>query len=114
MAKERRPDSKVRCWVEGVLSQADEEIAAATLAVLWNAGSVSGGIASGRHFASAPLATLLHEPFVAMGSREPELHARLVAHAVLGTLSDHLWQGSRPSRSELEHIVAFCRPRQSR
>jgi AcrR family transcriptional regulator len=108
MAKERTPERKCRRWVEGVLSQTDEEIAAATLAVLWNAGGVSGGLASGRHFASAPLANLLHDPLVAMGSGEPELEARLVAHAVLGTLSDHLWQRTRPSRAEVAQIVSFC------
>src|SRR5580658_9235318 len=51
MAKERTLEGKYRRWVEGVLSQTDEEIAAATLAVLWNAGGVCGGLASGRHFA---------------------------------------------------------------
>ena len=40
MAKEVTAAGKVRRWVEGVLSQAsDEEIAATTLAVLWNAGN---------------------------------------------------------------------------
>jgi AcrR family transcriptional regulator len=95
MAKERTPERKCRCWVEGVLSQTGEEIAAATLAVLWNAGGVSGGLASGRHFASAPLAQLLHEPLVSMGREKPELEA-------------HLWQGTRPSRAEVAQIVAFC------
>jgi AcrR family transcriptional regulator len=108
MAKERTPERKCRRWVEGVLSQTGEEIAAATLAVLWNAGGVSGGLASGRHFASAPLANLLHEPLVSMGSEKPELEARLIAHAVLGTLSDHLWQRTSPSRAEVAQIVAFC------
>jgi hypothetical protein len=49
-----------------------------------------------------------------MGSQEPELDARLVAHAVLGTLSDHLWQGTRPSRAEVATIVAFCFSRTGR
>jgi AcrR family transcriptional regulator len=108
MAKERRPERQLRRWVEGVLSQADEEIANATLSVLWNAGSSGGGQAAGRHFASAPLATLLGEPFTAMGSTEPELDARLVAHAVLGMLSDHLWRRTRPTRGELDRVVVFC------
>jgi AcrR family transcriptional regulator len=108
MEKEQSPEIQVRRWVEGVLSQAEEEIAAATLAVLWNAGNVGGGVASGRHFASSPLATLLGEPFAAMGSVAPELDAALVAHAVLGTLSDHLWQGTRPTPMEVDHIHAFC------
>src|SRR5260370_11844511 len=41
MDKEPAPAEKVRCWVEGVLSQTREEIAATTLAVLWNGGSIA-------------------------------------------------------------------------
>ena len=108
MAKEATPERKVRRWVEGVLSQTDDAIAATTLAVLWNGGSVGEGAASGRHFASAPLSALLHEPFAELGSADPELDASLAAHAVLGKLSDHLWQRTRPARAEVHAITAFC------
>jgi AcrR family transcriptional regulator len=108
MGKEAAPEGQLRRWVEGVLGQADEDIAATTLAVLWNGGSAGGGLASGRHFASAPLAELLVEPFVALGSDHPELDASLAAHATLGKLSDHLWQRGRPTRVEVERIVSFC------
>ena len=84
LAKEPTPEGQVRRWVEGVLAQADEDIAATTLAVLWNASALGGGPAAGRHFASAPLASLLHEPFAALGSTAPELDAALAAHATLG------------------------------
>ena len=76
MAKEPTPEGQVRRWVEGVLAQADEDIAATTLAVLWNGSALGGGPAAGRHFASAPLASLLHEPFAALGSAAPELRRR--------------------------------------
>lgn len=108
LAKEASPEGRLRRWVEGVMSQADEEVAATTLAVLWNAGSAGDGAAAGRHFASAPLAPLLHEPFAALGSLAPERDASLAAHAVLGTLSDHLWLRTRPTADELEHLVRFC------
>src|SRR6516225_1864969 len=71
MAKARTPDAQVRRWVEGVLGQADGDVATATLAVLWNGSSADGGLAAGRHFASSPLASLLHEPFAALGSDTP-------------------------------------------
>ena len=49
MAKEATPEGQVRRWVEGVLAQAaDEDIAATTLAVLWNGGSVGEGLPSDR------------------------------------------------------------------
>ncbi|HKA85099.1 MAG TPA: TetR/AcrR family transcriptional regulator [Acidimicrobiales bacterium] len=109
MAKESTPEGKVGAWVAGVLSQAaDDEIAAATLAVLWNAGSIGAGVASGPASASGPLAVLLREPFAALGSADPELDASLAAHAAVGRLGDHLWRRARPARGEIEHIVRFC------
>jgi AcrR family transcriptional regulator len=108
MSKEHTPEGQVRRWVKGILSQADDDIAASTRAVLWNAGIVGGGLASGRHFASAPLASLLHEPFAALGSDDPTLHASLAAHATLGHLTDCLWQQVVPSASEVERTTRFC------
>ncbi len=108
MAKERSPEGKVRRWVEGVLSQADKDIAATTLAVLWNGGGAGDGLAAGRHFASAPLASLLREPLRELGSQDPELDSSLAAHATRGRLSDFLWQGVTPSKAEVDHIVGFC------
>jgi AcrR family transcriptional regulator len=108
MDKETDAPGQVRRWVEGVMAQADGDTAATTLAVLWNGGSADGGLASGRHFASAPLAELLHGPFVALGSGAPELDASLAAHAALGRLSDCLWQRVRPGPAEVDHLTEFC------
>jgi AcrR family transcriptional regulator len=109
MAKEPTPEGQVRRWVTGVLSQgADPDIAAATLAVLWNAGGLVPGAALADPSGSAPLARLLHEPFTALGSAVPELDASLAGHAVVGRLSDHLWAGTRPTKQETAHLVAFC------
>jgi AcrR family transcriptional regulator len=109
MSKEREPARKLRRWVEGVLAQAiDEEVAAATLAVLWNASSVGRVVASGPPSAAPMLARLLHEPLAALGSTSPPLDAMLVAHAVIGVLSDHLWQRTKPSRHDVDHVVDFC------
>lgn len=105
MAKETHPDEQVRRWVTGVLGQArDATGAATTLAVLWNAGNVPDG-SSGPE---AILAPLLETPFVDLGSDEAALDASLVAHAVIGRLSDHLRAGSRPTRSEIARVTAFC------
>jgi AcrR family transcriptional regulator len=79
MSKEPDPAGQVRRWVEGMLSQTREEIAATTLAVLWNGGSI-----------------------------DPDLDASLAAHAVVGKISDHLWQRATPTRAEIDHITAFC------
>jgi AcrR family transcriptional regulator len=108
MAKESTAQGRVRRWVEGVLTQADEEIAATTLAVLWNAGSVGEGLASGRHFASAPVAALLREPLAELGSDAPDFDASLAAHATLGKLSDYLWQHTQPTPAEITRITELC------
>jgi AcrR family transcriptional regulator len=109
MDKESTPEDKVSRWVEGVLAQAvDEEIAATTLAVLWNAGVLGAGPAADPASARSPLATLLRDPFEELGSRDPELDASLAAHAVLGKLADSLWHRTRPTRAEVEHVVGFC------
>jgi len=107
MEKERTPEAQVRRWVDGVLSQADDDIAETTLAVLYNSGTADGQT-SGRHFASAQLAALLHEPFAALGADDPELAASFVAHAVLGTLSDHLWQRTKPTPASTRRITGLC------
>jgi AcrR family transcriptional regulator len=108
MAKGTTPEGRVRHWVEGVLGQADGDVAATTLAVLWNGSSAGGGLAAGRHFASAPLASLLHEPFAALGSDAPETDAGLAAHATLGMLSDCLWREAEPTRAEVDRVTEFC------
>ena len=109
MAKAGSPDGAVRAWVEGVLAQAaDDDVAATTLAVMWNGGSVSETLGAGRPSIAAPLATLLREPFAALGSTEPDLDASMAAHAVVGQLSDHLWQGTKPTAGEVDRVVAFC------
>jgi AcrR family transcriptional regulator len=104
MEKEAAPEQQLRRWVDGVLSQArDDEIAATTLAVAWNAGN--SGDRQSRP--AAVLATLVRGPFQELGSNDPELDASLAAHAVIGRLNDHLWQGTRPSQAEADHLTAF-------
>ena len=49
---------------------------------------------------AGPLATLLREPFAELGSADPDLDASLAAHAVVGTLSDYLWDRARPSAAD--------------
>lgn len=105
MSKDSTAEARIRRWVEGILAQAvDEDSAATTLAVLWNAGA---GQRPAPTSASAPLATLLHEPFAELGSSDPQLDASLAGRAVVGRLADHLWAGTRPTDAETEHITGF-------
>jgi AcrR family transcriptional regulator len=102
MSKADGPEAEVRAWVDGLLSQADESIAATTLAVLWNGGVVPDGRPAGR------LAPLLVEPLTALGAEDPDGTARLLAHAAVGTLNDLLWAGRPPTRADVDRVTAFC------
>lgn len=109
MDKESAPADKVRRWVEGVLSQAvDEDVAATTLAVLWNAGSGGDGLASGHSSINPTLALLLHAPLADLGSADPELDAALASHATVGRMSECLLGRVRPSGDEIAEVANFC------
>ena len=107
MDKEPDPAGKVRRWVEGVLSQTQPEIAETTLAVLWNGGRVGENPVHSRNTAAVPLGALLHEPFRALGSTNPALHAELAAHAVIGKMSGYLWRHATPTPAEVGQITEF-------
>ncbi|MFD3926957.1 TetR/AcrR family transcriptional regulator [Streptomyces sp. NPDC058614] len=108
MAKEPTPEGKVRRWVEGVLSQAmDDDTAATTLAVMWNASSVAEGFLAGPPSAAGMLATLLQAPYAELGSENPDLDTSLAAHATVGRLADHLWRRERPTAADVDHITRF-------
>jgi len=108
MAKAKSPRDEVRAWVDGVMSQAaDDEIAASTLAVMWNGGMV-GQNGDTRPSTTAPLAKLLEAPFAALGSADPVTDASLAAHAAVGFLSDFLWSRVRPTRKQIAHVTEFC------
>ncbi|MFN2538515.1 MAG: TetR/AcrR family transcriptional regulator [Mycobacteriales bacterium] len=108
LAKEPSAQGQVRCWLETVMSQAAGDVAATTRAVLWNAGTVGAGMAAGRHFSTAALAALLVAPFALLGSTDAAHDATLVAHAVMGTLADHLWAGTCPTAEERDRLLSFC------
>jgi AcrR family transcriptional regulator len=104
MAKADTPREQVRVWVDGVMSQAaDDEIAASTLAVMWN-GAAVGTLPS----TTTPLAKLLEAPFAALGSPAPDADAALAAHAAVGVLSDFLWSQTRPTRAQIDRVAGFC------
>jgi hypothetical protein len=51
---------------------------------------------------------LVRDPLAALGSTSPDVDAALCAHAVLGKLTDFLWQRAQPTEAETEHVVRFC------
>jgi AcrR family transcriptional regulator len=106
MEKATTPAAKVRRWVQGVLAQAaDEESAATTRAVLWNAGGLGDALVSGTW--SRALAAVLEDALAELGSPAPASDATLAAHAIVGRLSDLLHRGVRPTKSDTDRITAF-------
>jgi AcrR family transcriptional regulator len=105
MGKAATPEERIRRWVEGVMAQAEDDIASTTLAVLWNAGAGRPGAPGS---AARPLADPLEPALAALGSADPALDARLVAHAAVGRLGEHLFAETTPSAVELDHLVAFA------
>ncbi len=109
MSKETLPDRQIGRWVDGILTQAaDPEIAAATLAVLWNAGSINPASSSGSPSTAQQLGALIERPLAELGSERPTFDATLRAHAVLGLLSEHLWRRTRPMPAEVKRVASFC------
>jgi hypothetical protein len=108
MEKEPTAEAKVRRWVEGVMSQAEGEVAATTLAVVWNGDTVAGPTGPGSTVARTQPGALLAAPFAELGSPRPELDATLAAHAIFGRLSELLWSGSHADPAEVDHLVDFC------
>ena len=101
MSKDPTPEGQVRRWVEGVLGQADEDVAATTLAVLWNGSSV-GGPPPGAASSVPPVAPCCSMRLL----RSAATHLRWTPNSpgtpTFGMLSDCLWQKMQPTRAEVE------------
>ena len=108
MAKDPAPEAKVRRWLDGMLSVTSAPHAESTSAVLWNSSNHNAGIPTGSQVARRPLAVLLHDPFDALGSANPDRDANLVTHAIVGIVAEHLWARTRPNRAETAHLLRFC------
>ena len=108
MAEQPDPEAQVRVWVTGLLEQASVDKAGQNLAVINVSTNFNTAIPTGAHELSRlPLARLLHAPFAALGSPDPELDAELVTHAVTNRLAGHLWAGTAPTPAEIDYLTAF-------
>ncbi|MET7770142.1 TetR/AcrR family transcriptional regulator [Nocardia sp. NPDC005366] len=108
MGKESDPRLRVRRWVAAILAQADEQTAAATLAVLWNAAGPGLALEAGPGVVGSALSTLLRDTLAELGSAAPDSDAALIAHVAIGTLADLLRQRSGPTEHDVDRITDFC------
>ena len=101
MARSPTPEGQVRRWVEGVLAQTPTRRSRPPR-------SPCSGTAAASARASRPAGTRRERParrpapraVRPLGSADPELDASLAAHAVVGKLSDYLWQRTTPAPAE--------------
>ena len=106
--RSRRPRARCGAGSGASWPQADKDIAATTLAVLWNASALGGGPAAGATSParrSPPSCTSRSRRWAAA---RPNSMPALAAHATLGMLSDCLWQQVQPTRAEVERVTSFC------
>jgi len=106
MSKQTEPTGQVAAWVEGLLSPLTRpdgtrpDVALSRLPVTRSL--------AGRAQLDDQLGELLIAPFSAAGRRRPDLDARVVQHAVIGTLARHVGAGTVPDEDECRHLIDFC------
>jgi AcrR family transcriptional regulator len=106
IAKQTNSQQQIEAWIRGVLTQAIDRRAARQSAAV--------NLQLAHHHQAEDVAltgglqTLLLDPLVASGSREPERDAAAIFEAVFGTLRRHLAQSTAPTAADTDHLVAFC------
>src|SRR5207237_8130 len=114
MAKERTGSAKVRTWVEGILAQAaNAEAAEATRPFSLNGlrlrHEFPDEVRRSDELLTAPLRDAVdqarHEGDAP--SANPARDAETIYHLAMGRMQTYLARGERPSRADVQHLVAF-------
>ncbi|WP_019927716.1 TetR/AcrR family transcriptional regulator [Nocardia sp. BMG111209] len=108
MSKETTPEGRVRRWAAAVLSQATDDIATTTRAILWNAGGPTTDFESGPPLPGSRLGGLLRPALAELGSADPDFDASVISHATVGVLTDYLWRRAQPTPDDVDRMVAFA------
>ena len=97
MAKERTPRGQVRAgWKVSCPRRPTRRAPPPRSPYCGTPASLGQALSVPHSPTSARLATLLREPFAELRSDDPVLDAELVAHAVVGLLTDLLWGQDPP------------------
>ena len=115
MAKASSPSSRIRAWIEGVLTQAkDPNAAARTRPFLANRDRLAAEFPAEQHASVDALIELLATEIVRLpGRRPPDVtRARADAEAIydvtFGALHRYLTNGTKPRPADVDRVVAFC------
>ena len=108
MARAKDPREQILAWTRGVLRQVTDTDAAQTsravLEPLKKAGESGSGNTSNELL--HPLRELLSAPLTELGA-DPRLDGDCIADLVLGAMRRHLWNGTVPTRAEVEWTGRF-------
>ena len=109
MAKEHTAEGRIRRWVEGIMAQAtDPGAAEATRAVNLNSARLAEQFRQEAQRSQLLLRGPLIDALDDAGSVDPARDADAIYQLVMGTMHDHLWRRTRPSRADVAHLVRFC------
>src|SRR5262249_36989792 len=115
MAKERSPAGQVRRWIEGILAQAaDPQAAEGTRPFARNRLYLASQFPDEVHRADEELRALVR-PALSRGKRagewpavQPDRDSHAVYQLVMGTMQAWLLAESRPTATDISHIVQFA------
>jgi AcrR family transcriptional regulator len=108
MAKESKPQRKIRRWIEGTLAQvADPQlISKSRAAAKQMSGTVNWPTADLEML--RPLRDLLIEPVTALGSRDVDRDVEAVFCCTAATLRRYVRSTDGPGPEDIAHVVEFC------
>ncbi len=118
MQRARRPEAKVRAWIEGVMAQAaDPRVAARTRPFFADEDRLAAMFPAEHRASVALLVDLLIPPMAALTGAADTSKARVTDRVrrdaeaayrlTFATLHDHLLDDERPSAATIEHLTRF-------
>jgi AcrR family transcriptional regulator len=110
MAKATNAEGAVRAWIEGVMAQAvDAGAAARTRPFLLNQDRLAEKFPDEQQASIDLLVGLLEEPLDEIGAEggDPHADATAIYHLTFGLMRQHAVGRTRPTKREVEHLVAF-------
>ena len=108
MTRTNDPRDRILTWTRGVLRQVTDSEAAQTSRAVLESLRRSGDSGSGNapNDLLSPLRELLRVPLAELGA-DPQLDGDCIADLVLGAMRRHLWNGTAPTRAEIEWTCRF-------
>jgi AcrR family transcriptional regulator len=105
------PAGRIAAWIEGVLAQAvDEQAATRTRPFIVQFDRLAERFPDEQRESAALMVQLLHEPLRDLGrtGRAAARDAQALYHLAVGVMEQHVRERTRPSRADVDHVIAFA------